>query len=92
MNHPPVTAAPIPAELDVRAIRRAHPRFLRFTPFTQAAFARLYGFSPATVREWEQGRRKPDPIARALLTIIAKEPAAAQRALRQGVHGRASVI
>ena len=92
MNHPPVAAAPIPAELDVRGIRQGHRRFLRFMPLTQAAFAQLYGFSPSTVRDWEQGRRKPDSIARALLTIIAREPAAAQRALREGVHGRAAII
>ena len=92
MNHPKLAPAPIPAEVDVKAIRRAHPRFHRYMPITQAAFAQLYGFSAATVRDWEQGRRKPDALARALLTIIAKEPAAAQRALREGVHGRAAVV
>ena len=92
MNHPKLAPAPLPAEVDVKAIRQAHPRFHRHMPVAQAAFAELYGFSAATVRDWEQGRRKPDALARALLTIIAREPAAAQRALRVGVHGRAAVI
>ena len=56
-------STPQPAEVDVKAIRRAHPRFQRHMPVTQAAFAELYGFSAATVRDWEQGRRKPDALA-----------------------------
>ena len=85
VNRPKLAPAPIPDEVDVRAIRQAHPRMHRYVPVTQAAFAQLYGFSPATVRDWEQGRRKPDALAQALLTIISREPAAAQRALRAGV-------
>jgi putative transcriptional regulator len=33
------------------------------------------------VRNWEQGRVLPDPAARALLTIVAKNPKAALKAL-----------
>ena len=46
MNHPKLAPAPIPAEVDVKATRQAHPRFHRYLPVTQAAFAELYGFSP----------------------------------------------
>ena len=44
-------------------------------------FARRFGIPAATMENWEQGRRKPDPTARALLTVIEREPAAVERAL-----------
>ena len=34
-----------------------------------------------TVRDWEQGAHRPDKAAQVLLTIIAKDPEAAARAL-----------
>lgn len=49
---------------------------------TQAAFASAIGVPVATVRNWEQHRVKPDPAARALLVILAREPEAAMRALK----------
>jgi len=56
-----------PAEVDAKAIRqRLH--------LSQAAFARRFGFSVATVREWEQGRRRPEQAARTLLLVIAEKP------------------
>ena len=48
---------------------------------SQNAFADQFGISPATLRNWEQGRRQPDGLARVLLTIIDREPAAVQRVL-----------
>jgi putative transcriptional regulator len=45
------------------------------------AFARTFGLSPATLRKWENGERQPTGAARALLTIIAREPQAALRAI-----------
>jgi putative transcriptional regulator len=48
----------------------------------QAEFARRFGFSPRAVREWEQGRRKPESAARAYLLVIARDPKAADSALR----------
>jgi putative transcriptional regulator len=41
---------------------------------SQAAFAEKYGFSLATVRNWEQGRREPELPAKILLAVIAKHP------------------
>ena len=64
----------VPAIVDVRAVRRR-------TGLSQAAFARRFGINPRTVQDWEQGRHRPDPMARALLTIIAREPEAVRRAL-----------
>jgi putative transcriptional regulator len=45
-------------------------------------FARAFGLSPATLRKWENGERKPTGAARALLAIITREPEAALRAIR----------
>ncbi len=68
--------APIPEEVDVLAIRTARG-------LSQAAFARRYGFSPRTVQDWEQGRRKPDAAVRAYLTVIGQNPKAVESALRK---------
>ena len=43
------------------ALRRSHSPWL-----TQEAFAKLYGFSPGAVRDWDQGRRQPGRSARIL--------------------------
>jgi putative transcriptional regulator len=48
---------------------------------TQAQFARALRIPLSTLRNWEQGRVLPDPAARSLLAIVAKEPKAALRAL-----------
>jgi len=48
---------------------------------TQAEFARALRIPIATLRNWEQGRVLPDPAARSLLTIVARNPRAALRAL-----------
>jgi putative transcriptional regulator len=48
---------------------------------SQAAFARRYGFSPARIRDWEQGRSSPDGAVRAYLLVIQREPKAVERAL-----------
>ena len=66
--------AVVPEDIDVKRIRNARG-------YTQARFAATYGFSVDAIRNWEQGRRKPDAAARALLTVIAKEPEAVERAL-----------
>ena len=48
---------------EVRAIRNQ-------TGLSQDKFAMLIGVKPSTLRNWEQGRRKPTGPARALLRII----------------------
>jgi putative transcriptional regulator len=48
---------------------------------TQEEFARALRIPLSTLRNWEQGRVLPDPAARALLTIVAKNPKAALKAL-----------
>lgn len=48
---------------------------------SQSEFAHLIGVKVATLRNWEQHRRRPTGAAAALLTIVEKEPDAALRAL-----------
>lgn len=49
---------------------------------SQDAFAALMGISVATLRNWEQGRRKPHGPAKVLLTIADRQPAAILEALK----------
>jgi len=52
---------------DVRALREGYG-------LSQSKFAALMGISPATLRNWEQGRRKPEGSARVLLRVVARHP------------------
>ena len=45
-----------------------------FVGLTQAEFARAIEISVHTLRNWEQGRRKPEGPAVALLRIAARHP------------------
>lgn len=65
----------VPDRVDVRRVRRK-------LGMSQAVFAKQFGISIATLRNWEQGRRAPEGPARVLLTIIDREPQAVSRALR----------
>jgi putative transcriptional regulator len=60
--------------VDVRAVRSLAKK-------TQVEFADAYRIPVATLRDWEQGRRQPDAPARALLAVIAADPAAVERML-----------
>lgn len=48
---------------------------------SQSKFAMMIGVSVRTLQNWEQGRRKPDGPAKALLRIAAKNPKAVLEAL-----------
>lgn len=56
-----------PVHVDVKAIRER-------LGLTQAAFAARFGLELDSVRNWEQGRYTPDPVARTLLKIIEQSP------------------
>ena len=43
---------------------------------SQEKFATLLGISVSTLRNWEQGRRKPEGPARVLLRVAARHPEA----------------
>lgn len=64
----------VPDQVDVKAIREK-------MGLSQAEFAVRFGFSLASLRNWEQGRRFPDGPARTLLKVIEANPAAVQSAL-----------
>jgi putative transcriptional regulator len=56
---------------------------------TQAEFALLIGgVSVATLRNWEQGRRRPEGPALALLRVAARNPRAVVAALHAPTRGQ----
>ena len=59
---------------DVAAIRAR-------TGLSQEAFARRIGVSVGTLRNWEQGRRKPDGPAMILLSLLERDPRIVERTL-----------
>ena len=59
---------------DISALRR-------FVGLTQVQFAGAMGISVHTLRNWEQGRRRPEGPAIALLRIAARHP----RIIRENV-------
>ena len=59
---------------DVAALRR-------FVGLTQTQFAEAMGISVHTLRNWEQGRRRPEGPAIGLLRIAARHP----RIIRENV-------
>ena len=49
---------------------------------SQAKMAALMGISVGTLRNWEQGRRRPEGPAHALLRVAAKHPEAVLDSVR----------
>ena len=64
----------IAPEIDVRKVRLQ-------MGLSQTQFATKFGFPPATLRNWEQGRSAPDAPTRVLLAVIAKHPEAVEDVL-----------
>jgi putative transcriptional regulator len=62
--------------IDVKALRTK-------LNLAQPEFARRYGLSVGTVRDWEQGRATPDKPAQTLLRIIQAEPDLVRRVLER---------
>jgi putative transcriptional regulator len=73
-----------PDDIDVLKIRRA-------LGLTREAFAMRFGLSLGTVRDWEQGKRRPEGAARVLLAVIETEPEAVTRALAAVARRKDSV-
>ncbi len=78
---------------EIRRGKREPSRVFEFDPVnvkairaklrqSQTEFARMIGVSVATLRNWEQGRRRPEGPARALLRVAEQNPAAVADALR----------
>jgi putative transcriptional regulator len=68
-----VTTVEVPTT-DVRAVRRK-------LGLSQSEFANKFGFQSATLKNWEQGRTRPDGPARVLLAVIARHPEAVEDAV-----------
>jgi putative transcriptional regulator len=78
-DSPPATEAQL-----ARARRVVNVRALRHSmKLTQEEFAERFGLPLGTIRDWEQGAHRPDRAAQILLTVIARDPDAVVRALRQ---------
>jgi putative transcriptional regulator len=69
-----VNRDPLPPER-IRSIRRRVARSPR-------EFEAKFGIPAATLNNWEQGRRAPDPAARLLLKLIEADPEAVEKAAR----------
>jgi putative transcriptional regulator len=65
------------SEPDVRAVRAHYG-------LSQEKFASLMGISVGTLRNWEQGRRRPEGPARVLLRVAAKYPEAVLDVVSKG--------
>ncbi|MDG4596466.1 MAG: helix-turn-helix domain-containing protein [Candidatus Contendobacter sp.] len=65
------------ADLSVRTIREK-------TGLSPNRFAHLLGVSQRTLKNWEQGRRRPVGPARALLKIVSAAPEIALKSLNNG--------
>jgi putative transcriptional regulator len=77
---------------DIKAGRKKASRVFEINPpdikkiwdtlhVSQREFALLIGVSVRTLQNWEQGRRKPEGPARALLRVASKNPEALLEAL-----------
>jgi putative transcriptional regulator len=60
--------------MDIKAIRKKLHK-------SQSEFAIMIGVSLSTLQNWEQGRRRPDGPARALLKVASENPEAVSKAL-----------
>ena len=77
---------------EIKAGRKKASRVFEMTPpdikrirdtlhVSQREFALMIGVSVRTLQNWEQGRRKPDGPANALLRIASRNPEAVLEAL-----------
>jgi len=79
---------PLRTKADLAKLRRV-PRvktLRRALGLTQEEFAQRYHIPLGTLRDWEQGRSEPDQPARAYLKVIARDPKAVAKALRNAAE------
>jgi putative transcriptional regulator len=79
-DNPPRTAA------ELAKMRRIPiPKKFRLSmDLTQEEFARRFHIALGTLRDWEQGVRRPDSAGRAYLRVVEKNPEAVVEALNAG--------
>lgn len=63
------------SNIDVAAIRKR-------LGLSQPQFATQFGIDLTTLRNWEQGRRRPEGPARVLLKVISYSPQAVRQAVK----------
>ena len=73
----PLTDEQLAQTRPVPSVKRLRERL----GMTQQQFSAAFALPVGTVRDWEQGRKRPDAPARALLRVIEREPEAARGAL-----------
>ena len=73
----PIGFFDLPGFIHIPNVKRLRERL----NLTQEAFAATYRIPIGTLRDWEQGRKRPDAPARAYLTVIARNPDAVARLL-----------
>ena len=57
-------------EINAQDIQRIREK----TKLSQSVFARVLNVSPSSVRQWEQGKRKPTGSTKVLLELLQKQP------------------
>ena len=73
---------PLTPERLAKMRRVPNPKRLRLKlGLTQKEFSRQFEIALGTLRDWEQGVRRPDSTAKAYLRVIEKIPGAVQEAL-----------
>jgi putative transcriptional regulator len=72
-------------EIDVVKVRQK-------TGLSQGEFATVFGFSSATLKNWEQRRNPPAGAARVLLTLIDRDPETILRTLRATPAKKAKAV
>jgi putative transcriptional regulator len=78
-DNPPLTDD----ELERVRLARRVQAVRRRTGLSQRQFAEAYRINVARLRDLEQGRTQPDSAMLAYLAVIAREPEAVERALRE---------
>ena len=73
---------PLPDDQLARMRRVPNPQEIRENlGLTQRDFARQFHIARDTLREWEQGVRRPDSLARTYLWVIERNPEAVRESL-----------
>ncbi len=75
---PPASKAQLARARRVPSVRALRKKL----KLTQQEFAARFHLPLGTVRDWEQGAHHPDKAAQVLLAVIAKDPEAVARALK----------
>lgn len=76
-DNPPLTEAQLARARPVSRVKRLRWRL----NMSQKEFSEAYGIPIGTIRDWEQGRSKPDAPARGLLALIEDSPKRVQKVL-----------